>query len=1034
MSGFLTLNAGAAANDDSGDSLRAACLKINDNLNTTVRALASVSDLGLEIAASGYFRIVAENNTGGLFVAYEGGTVDNVTYYASATVGWTWQRVNSITSHLGDTDNPHQVTKIQIGLGNVDNTSDAGKPISDLAQAAFDLKANSADVTLSLDSKADANLGNVPSGSVTLALLSAEITSLLGTGFDPALGQGDWNPGTNTPTLPSAGASGTWYRVSVDGTASGTNADGDYLEDDIVVDNGSDWVLFRFPTNNIVDGSVTFAKLSELLQSFLNNNNRHDIIYSVSGGDDGRSPFYINADGEAYIKLMADMIDGGMIQDGVIDYEKISSTLKNIIGNQAFRPDAGYNVSDEDGRRIFGADSLGNFLLGYYLSLGPELSARHDVAMDVVDNQRRLLIRLFADGKMSLPLADESINSGDLIADDIIETRHLVDKSGGSVISKVFGEKRRLLEGVYASTQKWADSGFAWKRLPRIECDRILNARSRDSTDLLIRNNTDVVAGIEMDSTWNPADAFPDFGSARKYVKGRYVLVTHTAGGYTAGDRIVFQAINDHTTTYPWEPGDGDSFWETNPDGLYHRGTWDPTSGSYPADSNKYDDDYWEVVAAGSYDSVTYAVGDKLIRDSSETSNYRKWSTPIITTVTSASSETFECENSADEYEIRAEDGTVINHLIFDTFMKVPVAAYTATVGDKNNVWFEDGFSGSLNKLTTLNGAYNNWNPQLSDDGMMLSFTSDRSGSAKRYFAPTETSQIYDVAFEVFEAETVGDSVVITGDSMASRLFDAAESAIDANDTANGRANRTFVDRGFASADPWHITDVLNYSAFNHSTNGNAVQIIFLDRGELYLNEVRSELFQKLNWIRSNGKKFIVCSIHQLHTMSFATGPDRVEPVHGIGTSVYNSCLAIEAWLESVLGDNYINVRTLINAEATTDPDPQFPGLTEQEVVEQYGIYPYRFQDVDNTWVGANLSNLVEARFQGYRPAIPVSSGAVTYDYWICDGTSTDEAGGLYVWNGTSWIHDDPDDTHLSDSANEIIADRIVELFNSKNF
>lgn len=40
-----------------------------------------------------------------------------------------------ISAHKKDTDNPHNVTKSQVGLGNVDNTSDADKPVS-TAQAA----------------------------------------------------------------------------------------------------------------------------------------------------------------------------------------------------------------------------------------------------------------------------------------------------------------------------------------------------------------------------------------------------------------------------------------------------------------------------------------------------------------------------------------------------------------------------------------------------------------------------------------------------------------------------------------------------------------------------------------------------------------------------------------------------------------------------------------------------------------------------------------------------------------------------------
>jgi len=45
-----------------------------------------------------------------------------------------------MVAHLEDESNPHSVTKEQVGLGNVDNTSDADKPISDATQAALNGK------------------------------------------------------------------------------------------------------------------------------------------------------------------------------------------------------------------------------------------------------------------------------------------------------------------------------------------------------------------------------------------------------------------------------------------------------------------------------------------------------------------------------------------------------------------------------------------------------------------------------------------------------------------------------------------------------------------------------------------------------------------------------------------------------------------------------------------------------------------------------------------------------------------------------
>lgn len=48
--------------------------------------------------------------------------------------------LSDLTSHTSNTSNPHNVTKSQVGLGNVDNTSDLSKPISTATQTALDNK------------------------------------------------------------------------------------------------------------------------------------------------------------------------------------------------------------------------------------------------------------------------------------------------------------------------------------------------------------------------------------------------------------------------------------------------------------------------------------------------------------------------------------------------------------------------------------------------------------------------------------------------------------------------------------------------------------------------------------------------------------------------------------------------------------------------------------------------------------------------------------------------------------------------------
>lgn len=60
--------------------------------------------------------------------------------WATIQSGLTAEDKATYNQHLASTNNPHGVTKSQVGLGNVDNTSDMNKPISTAVQTALDGK------------------------------------------------------------------------------------------------------------------------------------------------------------------------------------------------------------------------------------------------------------------------------------------------------------------------------------------------------------------------------------------------------------------------------------------------------------------------------------------------------------------------------------------------------------------------------------------------------------------------------------------------------------------------------------------------------------------------------------------------------------------------------------------------------------------------------------------------------------------------------------------------------------------------------
>lgn len=78
---------------------------------------------------------------------------------------------SALTTHENDTGNPHTVTAEQVGLGNVDNTADADKPVSTAQQAALDDKLTATQAAAQDDSTASDIAGLVSDFNTLLANL-----------------------------------------------------------------------------------------------------------------------------------------------------------------------------------------------------------------------------------------------------------------------------------------------------------------------------------------------------------------------------------------------------------------------------------------------------------------------------------------------------------------------------------------------------------------------------------------------------------------------------------------------------------------------------------------------------------------------------------------------------------------------------------------------------------------------------------------------------------------------------------------------
>ncbi len=187
----------------------------------------------------------------------------NVSASAGAPADLTGAQVKSILA----------LSKADVGLANVDNTSDANKPVSTAQQTALNLKANLASPALSgVPTAPTAAAGTNTTQIASTQFVVNEIASRLAS-TDALLYKGAIDASTN-PNYPAADAGHT-YRISVAGKIGGAsgknvevgdllicNVDGTAAGTDSVV--GTKWDIIQ--TN--IDGALTTSHIGSLVQGF----------------------------------------------------------------------------------------------------------------------------------------------------------------------------------------------------------------------------------------------------------------------------------------------------------------------------------------------------------------------------------------------------------------------------------------------------------------------------------------------------------------------------------------------------------------------------------------------------------------------------------------------------------------------------------------------------------------------------------------------------------------------------------------------
>lgn len=185
-----------------------------------------------------YAVLEVQNEDGAAYGTYEDILAGLPNFFVSASGDGGSTSVTSVNGATGDVT----INKTTVALGNVDNTSDANKPISTATQTAISAEnaAMVAKIALCLKTTQLGVSNGVASLDGTGQLTASQIPNSLLAGLK---WKGVWNATTNTPTLSSTpSANGEFYRTSVAGTSSAlTGSSVTYGVGDWLISNGTSW-------------------------------------------------------------------------------------------------------------------------------------------------------------------------------------------------------------------------------------------------------------------------------------------------------------------------------------------------------------------------------------------------------------------------------------------------------------------------------------------------------------------------------------------------------------------------------------------------------------------------------------------------------------------------------------------------------------------------------------------------------------------------------------------------------------------------
>lgn len=630
-----------------------------------------------------------------------------------------------------------------------------------------------------------------------------------------------------------------------------------------------------------------------------------------------------------------------------------------------------------------------------HASLNPTLSAVIPVNLDASTGYvfglrdpvtQRFAMMVSVTGEVTIPLfaLGKNVVTMDNLTDDV--KKQFVPQAADVVNARPEAMRAAMAE---ISARTIRKSGSGWAQFPSHPC-RLLSGINTSGVALQFRRT----AGLQFTGKAN-VGAFSPGALQSKVKKGRFTVtpVNTPTGTFTAGDYYTYEVYNSNNNVSETTPGTWNGQDIYLGDNLVYDGSAWAIQPSPGRGALRAPDMFFTVSAAGWFDGMQVAVGDKIVFLTNQTAGGARL-TPIWVNVDASSDRLF----YAGEFTPASLPGSPMVNGVYQATAAGAIGVDNYVIGDyalyTGSAWvripndtaiYDVAAAGSIALRCSLNS--DEWEVRRSDKNDV----------------PVGIRMKGQVMTQI--QEVLGKKQLLISDSMFGQGNTGSQIL-----TATGVVGEV---RSYGGSTSEQVLGMYKKEILSWGDNYDAQTIVCWHgqnnqpTTDINAAQCREVSMQMAQLAGARDIKVLFLSIVGQRIMTW-NGTRMVVQQHEDQFAKTGALYEFSDWYKRIMPGRYAICYEILLSAATDAIDPTFPGMTEKQVAAKYGVLPWSFFN-GSTLSGLTTSQLV---YKGTWTGTALPTGGANGDYYL--RTDTSNVGNVIYNSGGTWIENTIDRTHLS--------------------